>query len=411
MILLTRENVLPLFLFVVLILLFGSRMKRFVRNYKVARELRIPILLSPVSWQDPLWMLLGEKIGRFLERLPFCEWALYSRFGWQMHDKYHVHERLGPAFVLVSPAKNEMFIADPSAALEVLTQWKKYPKSAEQTAMFEVLGPNVGTVWNSDWNRHRKITAVLFKESHYKVVWDETTQQVARLMERWVRIEDALEPKEISLSQVIDEVSIVALNVLIAAGFDRGGEGYDDVPEPGHKLSYLESLRSILHNLMGCLMLQRLEVPDFFLPRSLRHLRLAVKEFKTYLSERVDMERQRLAMCQTVGRDNLMSSLVAANKVTKTETLEKSASGPRLLTLSDAELQGNLFTFNLAGYETTAGVLSYAIAWLGLRQDVQEWVWEEVRSVSRDGQDYAGYFPRLTRCLAILVSICPLLMK
>ena len=49
--------------------------------------------------------------------------------------------------------------------------------------------------------------------------------------------------------------------------------------------------------------------------------------------------------------------------------------------LSDTELYGNLFLVNMAGFETTATVLTYTLALLAANREIQDWVGEEVDAV------------------------------
>ncbi|KAK1978869.1 cytochrome P450 [Colletotrichum cereale] len=389
-------------IFGILLLVIASRFWPLLRNYQAAKNLGIPILVSPVSWQNPLWMLFGETIGRHLQRLPFCQWALYSRFGWQMQDKYRMHSELGPALVIVSPSNNEIVISDPAAALQILHKWRHFPKSTSQTRIFEIFGPNVGTIWDDDWARHRKMASVGFKESNYGLVWEATRQQIEKLSYCWKG--SAREPRAVSLEEITSGVSALALHVLVVAGF--GNKDHDNrehtysTPEPGHKLSYIDCLRIVLRNMIAISLLQSFNVKDTFLPKSIQRLREAATEFETYLAERVEAEREDISMGKTTCQSNLLSSLVSANEVSRSHNNESIATNQPYL--SDLELQGNLFTFNLAGYETTSGVLSYAIPWLAVRQDVQEWVYEETIEVLNGQLSYEDSFPKLTRCLAIL---------
>ena len=76
--------------------------------------------------------------------------------------------------------------------------------------------------------------------------------------------------------------------------------------------------------------------------------------------------------------------------------------------LSDTELYGNLFLVNMAGFETTATVLTYTLALLAANREIQDWVGEEVDAVwGRDEikvPKYEDAFPRLVRCLVLMAS-------
>jgi len=75
--------------------------------------------------------------------------------------------------------------------------------------------------------------------------------------------------------------------------------------------------------------------------------------------------------------------------------------------MTEDEITGNLFLFTMAGFDTTANTLVYAIMALALEPDWQDWIFEGINEVSRrqpDGQ-YSVSFPLQTRCLALLVCM------
>jgi cytochrome P450 len=380
-----------------LLVLLILRVTRWTSNYIAARKIGLPILLSPFSWQEPLYMLLGSHLS-FLRHLPFGlgAWTQYSLLGWPLHSSYHLHHKLGPAFTIVSPAKNEITVADPVAAEELLSKYKVWTKPSELYEIFNVFGKNVNSVNGEDWQRHRKITGTTFKESNYRIVWDESVKQAGQMCKVWEKAE------EITLRRVIDDFALLAMHVLAMGGFgkeyDFDGTGLDEV-EAGHQISYGTAMKTILLNVMSVVLFSGLKAPSWLLPKSLKELQVATKDFKKYLAERVADERKSAEKGEI--KDNLMSMLVRANEAAKNED------GARMV-LSDDELYGNLFIFNLAGYETTAGTLVYALSLLAAFPDVQNWVMEEVDSNTERIQkgNYDEAFPKLVRCLAVMVSYC-----
>lgn len=101
-------------------------------NFQLARQLGFPIIISPVSSFDPLWILAYKflPILRLIKWLPFG-WGTFLRctyMGWQFGEKYALHEQFGDAFMLVTPSTNELVLADPDATTEVLGHRKEFPK-------------------------------------------------------------------------------------------------------------------------------------------------------------------------------------------------------------------------------------------------------------------------------------------
>jgi cytochrome P450 len=77
-------------------------------------------------------------------------------------------------------------------------------------------------------------------------------------------------------------------------------------------------------------------------------------------------------------------------------------------TLSVDEIFGNIFVVNFAGHDTTAHTLELTMILLAVNVEIQDWVRDAVRQVTKEMDiikwDYEKLFPQLTRCRAILVS-------
>lgn len=81
-------------------------------------------------------------------------------------------------------------------------------------------------------------------------------------------------------------------------------------------------------------------------------------------------------------KNDLFNQLIAASMNDSFSGAEKGDGG-----LTDEELVGNIFIFALAGHETSAHTLSFALAQLALNPNVQDWVLEEVEQVLPDGHE------------------------
>jgi len=196
------------------------------------------------------------------------------------------------------------------------------------------------------------------------------------------------------------ELMKLALHVLSGAGFGRKyefGQSVTDIP-PGYTMSYRDALAMILTNLMVAILSRDLPIPDAITPKYMREMRTAMKEFTQYMEDMLQQERNAVHKNETQ-KVNLLSALVRA-----LETSEGRSS------LSDHEIYGNLFVWNLAGHDTTANTLTYAISWLATDRKWQEWIGEEVKHVlgpdsKPEDWEYEKVFPRLKRCLALMVKI------
>ncbi len=263
------------------------------------------------------------------------------------------------------------------------------------TEVFDTFGKNVNTVNHQDWQRHRKITGQAFREETYDLVWQESRKQADQLL-RAVRRRG-----EGTLVDLRNDFALLAMHVLSSAVFGHGydyGAGLQQV-ESGHKLSYFASLEFILHNILSVVLFKSLKAPDWLLPRHLKRLKLCVSEYQQYLTEAAEHE-QKAGSTKRSGA-SLVAALVQANDEAKRE--ERKADGiPTHLT--DEELYGNMYMFNLAGFETTSFALSFSIPRLAIDPTLQDWLQEEIDSVFKSGNDigYETAFHQLPRCRALM---------
>ena len=109
----------------------------FISNYIAARKTGLPLVLSPVHPFNPFWIVTYKvfPIILLLKYLPFGlgTWARCTYIGWQFHEKYALHDELGPVFLLVTPGGNEVSVADAQAVHTILSQRKEFIKP---TAMY-----------------------------------------------------------------------------------------------------------------------------------------------------------------------------------------------------------------------------------------------------------------------------------
>ena len=165
-------------------------------------------------------------------------------------------------------------------------------------------------------------------------------------------------------------------------------------------MSFKEALHTVLKEFLGVLLLANSKSLSMLLPKRFDAVRIAVPEFKQYLVEFVQEERA--APQKTSEHDNLMSALLRASDL-------REAKGEGKQTLTDDEVYGNLFIYAFAGHESTANTLAYAITLLAADIKVQDWIREEVQTITSEYGEvenwkYEEIFPRLRRCLALMVS-------
>lgn len=95
----------------------------FPRNYRLARATGLPLLVSPINPANPFWLVFSAMfepiLHRFLPRIVYDKLKV-TIFGWEYRCRYTVNHALGPVFVLVTPSSNEVWVADPDMATNIL---------------------------------------------------------------------------------------------------------------------------------------------------------------------------------------------------------------------------------------------------------------------------------------------------
>jgi cytochrome P450 len=384
---------------------------RFANNYIEAKKIGLPIVISPIDPRNPLWLLTKDRLKPIISRLPFGlgEWADRAEVGWTFYPRFSVHAKYGQAFTIVSPGTNEVYMAEPTATEDILRRRNDFIKDPDVYGMLDFYGPNLDTVNGKAWDRHRKITVPPFNEQNSALVWRETAEQADQMLEVWSKAQ--------YVTTTQSDVHAVALNVLCGAGFGLHSS-FVDTRSPvadGQselRLGYRQSLQTLLANIIQLVLLSLLKkagIPQYMFFGGMRRVALAYEEFKGYMMEMLEKEKAAFEQGDLT-RHNLMSALVRASEQsregagTSKESSDVSAAG-----LSDEEVLGNLFIYNLAGHDTTAATLHFAITLLAVFPEWQTWIAEEVDEVRKADPSglwyYEETFPLLERCLALMVRM------
>ena len=387
-----------------LVILILWTAKAITSNLVIARRIKFPIIISPVSTLNPFWIIFYRLFPSILnlKHLPFGlgTWARCTYMGWQFDDKHALHTEHGPIFTIVIPACNEVIVADPSATHAILAKRKDFIKPAIMYDQLNVFGPNVNTVEGDDWQRQRRLTAPHFNEKISEKVWDETLRQAQQMANEWISAGAN------GTREVAKDTATVALHVLTAVGFGtlypfHGGLGEVD-DKHGHQMSYREALQICLRNIITFSIFSKATLSQSWMPKSLRTVGQATKEFQQYMNELLATEKARDGE-----EKNLMSALVHAQQIADDdedgdEPEAKKAVG---LKLRDDEIFGNIFAFNLAGHETTANTVAAAIVLLAAHPQYQRWLAEKIDYVKPKMKSYESCFPKLQRTLAVMVCL------
>jgi cytochrome P450 len=235
------------------------------------------------------------------------------------------------------------------------------------------------------------------------LVWTESAMQAAEMLEYFVTSFDG------ETNETIEGLRSIAMNVLGSAGYGtpQPWKQEEEVSESRYKLTYVEAVTAVINNIIPVAVIPAKIFSLPIMPESVRRIGVGLQEFPLRTKEMLEAERKS-ARSDASPRNNMMSTLVRLSDSAKNSEDINSKSQ----NLSEEEILGNLFQFTAAGFDTTANTMAYAITILAIEPKWQDWIIEEIDSVlnGEHENNYTKTFPKLSRCLALMVSTlskCP----
>ena len=77
-------------------------------------------------------------------------------------------------FMVASPTRNVVFVADAEAVTQITTRRNDFPKPLEMYTSLDIYGKNLVSTEGSDWRTHRKLVAPSFGDKNNQLVFNET---------------------------------------------------------------------------------------------------------------------------------------------------------------------------------------------------------------------------------------------
>ena len=107
------------------------------RHWKRARQLNLPIVLSPTSNGSFGWLCLqyAWRYGLIPNLLANLAVVRLSRPNWQFREKFSVYRDYGKLFILVTPSGYELFVADKELTRQILYRRSDFPKPIHMLSM------------------------------------------------------------------------------------------------------------------------------------------------------------------------------------------------------------------------------------------------------------------------------------
>jgi len=127
-----------------------STLWNLAQNYRVARQVGLPVILVPISPENPVWMILGRYFLPIIQRLPFGNghFTRFCHIGWEFDEKSRAHLEFGDALMFATPGKNWIYLCNADTAHDIIRRERsgEFERPVELMAFLDVFGPNISTV-------------------------------------------------------------------------------------------------------------------------------------------------------------------------------------------------------------------------------------------------------------------------
>ncbi|KAI0440524.1 cytochrome P450 [Xylaria telfairii] len=401
-----------------LLLLFVSRIVyNFLRNIMNARAIGVPMLLVPIDQNHLLWLILSTTNRHRLQQLlPTWLWKRISLtiLGWEFHEqlrpfiqlKSHHEDELCESFLLVGFGTLDFWTADPKAAQEICSRVHDFEVPRALELALGQYGPNVMTTNGKTWARHRRIVTSVIDDRILKTVFDESIRQTRSLLTQ-VFPPSSSNADSAETRLIFDMIKKVTIHVLFNASMGREAHWKEEYekPEPGYRMTQIESLTAVVSNLAGAAMIPTRILTSWpsWLPGYSRMEALGRAKIEVYKRTKSKLDWERASVSTNNSRESKINNIM--NKLIHESEGHHNAHK----SLSEDEMISTLFVLTAAGFETTATTLAYAIVLLARHSKWQDWLLEEVDSLTSTDHaqpiEYTPVFSRATRIMAFMLEI------
>ncbi|KAK4206069.1 cytochrome P450 [Rhypophila decipiens] len=389
-------------------------------NYRAAKKSGLPVLVCPFSPELMPYMILKVPLRPYLEKYlgPMFSGIRPSIFGWEMIDKTTVHDTHGETFILCTPDVNEVWCSDPELSNIILSRRRDFPQSQATIRVMQTFGSNILASDGDVWARQRRLVVPNLNERIMGEVWGSTMEQTSQMVDLLLSskldgVKGVGGNAEGVSDQNIECARSIAKNVLGQVGYGESRpfqlRGLPRDQEAAAKMTYVDAVGLCGELIIVCVTLSSWLLKMSFMPNMLQVLGIAMDKLPNLCKDMI--EERRKEVHGSGGRENFMSMLIRMSDDSKMGRETSKETGG--LYLTEDEIMGNLFVFTAAGYDTTANALGFAVSFLAAFPEWQVWMQEEIDSVlgqpGADIQDYASLFPKLPRCLAIMLEVLRLI--
>ncbi|KAJ4287309.1 hypothetical protein N0V90_012707 [Kalmusia sp. IMI 367209] len=393
----------PLHIFAAAALLYVAyAASRLYQNYLRAKSTGFKLRVFPFEVGTPTFSVFA---GPFLPLVKRIFPQSISRtfdlgvYGVEWRDRVAKRERETPGYLVVTPSNTlELFVEDGEIANTILARRREFEQDAVSRRIMNQFGPSLAGSIGEAWSHQRRLIAPMLNERIMQTVWTESQQQANAMMSHFIQTEGG------TTNGTVTGLRKIAFNILSTIGYGMPTEWTADVKErqKNEKMDFMEALLHLVDGLILLVIFPPRLLKQSWMPTAVRQIGEAYYQFYEHSSTMLQKEREALKSSATP-RNSFLSSLASVND-NEADPYEKEGRLNKPAFTED-QITGNLYTFTLAGYDTTANTMAYAVAMLVAHPEWQEWMFEEIDRVGKEVSDPKSYqevLPKLERCLAVM---------
>lgn len=339
---------------------------------------------------------------------------------WQYQENHKVFARLGDAFLIVSPGRIICFTENAEAVHQITSKREAFPKPTEAYAILGQYGQNVVTLEGAQWRMHRKITSASFNEKNASLVFTESISQTLGLINLWLG-PDGQGNK--TFKTIEQDTASLMLNIIANIGFGlkilwpgqefpadadpRLAKYASQEPPEGHTMSFVNALARTLDYLILLLI-----TPKWLLKIApSKRAKVAVEaesNFVGYLNEFLQEKIEDVRKGNNSEGLDIMGALVRTSYGDNENGSAVAGSGKKgapVARLTDSEIIGNAFINIVAGHESTANVLHFAVVELATNPASQRRLHQDLDDIVGDADPTTwDYDSKMNRLLGSMVG-------
>ncbi|KAK4042705.1 cytochrome P450 [Parachaetomium inaequale] len=354
------------------------------KNIAKARKTGLVYILTPVSPVNLAWQLTFFVWVPLIRLLPKSLWEnwLFVMFPEWFYSTGQTHfDRLGTeTFLVVSPGDICLYTQNAEVIHQMTQRREAFPKDIAKYGILEMFGKNVLTTEGALWRLHRKVTSASFNEKNAAHTFAEAIVQTRGMLNMWFGPDGARTGMTKTVRSLEHDTMTWALNIIGYVGFglrllwpgqtlpkdiDPKLAKYGSLdPPPGHSLTFAESVEMTLERIVSILMFNDwlLRILPF------KFAQEAYKGKRNYLQYMSEFLHDKVEEAQRGGYPREGMDIMGQLAQSQTKSNNKAGSA---FSLSDSDIVGNAFIMIVAGHETTANTLHFALVELANNPSTQ----------------------------------------